>query len=296
MGSEMCIRDSSKMNPTAYLSHNFGGLAGIKQLKAIRGNLDKPDTSAGLMKKFEELHQQIMGANKQILSIGEDASFVTMLAELDAKWDSNLSLGNQNRISLPAIRERVREAWATSTQVNFCAKAYPTVPSAHPDNATLHVLAGYLRNGFLHRAIREQGGAYGGGASQDANSASFRFFSYRDPRLEATLDVFDASIQWVLNERQAEYQLEEAILGVITTMDKPSSPAGEAKQAFYNRLFDLSLEHRMEFRQRVLSTTLEQLREVAERYFEVESASIGVITNRESADSLDSLQLNVENI
>jgi Zn-dependent M16 (insulinase) family peptidase len=114
--------------------------------------------------------------------------------------------------------------------------------------------------------------------------------------LEATLDDFDASIQWVLNERQAEYQLEEAILGVITTMDKPSSPAGEAKQAFYNRLFDRSLEHRMEFRQRVLSTTLEQLRDVAERYFEVESASIGVITNRESADSLDSLQLNVENI
>ena len=219
-----------------------------------------------------------------------------MLAELDAKWDSNLSLGNQNRISLPAIRERVREAWATSTQVNFCAKAYPTVPSAHPDNATLHVLAGYLRNGFLHRAVREQGGAYGGGARQDANSASFRFFSYRDPRLEATLDDFDASIQWVLNERQAEYQLEEAILGVITTMDKPSSPAGEAKQAFYNRLFDRSLEHRMEFRQRVLSTTLEQLRDVAERYFEVESASIGVITNRESAGSLDSLQLNVENI
>ena len=287
---------SSKMNPTAYLSHNFGGLAGIKQLKAIRGNLDKPETSAGLMEKFKELHQQIMGANKQILSIGEDASFVTMLADLDAKWDSNLSLGNQNRFSLPAIRERVREAWATSTQVNFCAKAYPTVPSAHPDNATLHVLAGYLRNGFLHRAIREQGGAYGGGASQDANSASFRFFSYRDPRLEATLDDFDASIQWVLNERQAGYQLEEAILGVITTMDKPSSPAGEAKQAFYNRLFDRSLEHRMEFRQRVLSTTLEQLRDVAERYFEVESASIGVVTNRESADSLDSLQLNVENI
>ena len=147
-----------------------------------------------------------------------------------------------------------------------------------------------------HRAVREQGGAYGGGASQDANSASFRFFSYRDPRLEATLDDFDASIQWVLNERQAGYQLEEAILGVITTMDKPSSPAGEAKQAFYNRLFDRSLEHRMAFRQRVLTTTLDQLREVAERYFEDESASIGVITNRESSDSLDSLDLNIENI
>ena len=287
---------SSKMNPTAYLAHNSGGLAGIKQLKAIKENLDNPETCVGILEKFEELHHQIMGANKQILSIGEESSFVTMMADLNTKWDSNLSLGNQSKISLPAIREPVTEAWTTSTQVNFCAKAYPTVPFTHPDNATLHVLAGYLRNGFIHRAIRERGGAYGGGASQDANSASFRFFSYRDPRLEATLDDFDASIQWVLNERQATHQLEEAVLGVIATMDKPSSPAGEAKQAFYNRLFDSSLEHRMTFRQRVLDTTLDQLKEVSERYFGVESASIGVITSQKSADRLDSLNLTVKNI
>ena len=287
---------SSKMNPTAHLAHNFGGLAGIKQLKTIRENLDKPETSAEILEKFKELHIQIMGANTQILSIGEESSFATMMADLNEKWGPKLSSGSRNKFSLPAIRETVSEAWTASTQVNFCAKAFPTVPSTHPDNATLHVLAGYLRNGFLHRAIREQGGAYGGGASQDPNSASFRFFSYRDPRLEATLDDFDASIQWILNEKQASHQLEEAVLGVIATMDKPSSPAGEAKQAFYNRLFNRSLEHRMAFRQRVLDTTLDQLREVSERYFGVESASIGVITSQESADRLESFKLTIENI
>jgi len=287
---------SSKMNPTAHLAHNSGGLAGIKQLKTIRENLDKPETSVEILEKFKELHIRIMEANTQILSIGEESSFATMMADLNEKWGPKLTSGSRNKFSLPAIRETVTEAWTASTQVNFCAKAFPTVPSTHPDNATLHVLAGYLRNGFLHRAIREQGGAYGGGASQDANSASFRFFSYRDPRLEATLDDFDASIQWILNEKQASHQLEEAVLGVIATMDKPSSPAGEAKQAFYNRLFNRSLEHRMTFRQRVLDTTLDQLREVSERYFGVESASIGVITSQESADRLESLKLTIENI
>ncbi len=50
------------------------------------------------------------------------------------------------------------------------------------------ILAAYLRNGFLHSAIREKGGAYGGGASYDGNACSFRFYSYRDPRLAETFN------------------------------------------------------------------------------------------------------------
>lgn len=73
------------------------------------------------------------------------------------------------------MRERRCELWLANTQVNFCARAYPTVPEAHPDAAALTVLGGFLPGGFLHRAIREQGGAYGGGASQDSGIAAFRF-------------------------------------------------------------------------------------------------------------------------
>ncbi|WP_155764023.1 hypothetical protein [Piscirickettsia salmonis] len=38
-----------------------------------------------------------------------------------------------------------------------------TVPSGHADAPVLTIIGGILRNGFLHRAVREQGGAYGGG-------------------------------------------------------------------------------------------------------------------------------------
>jgi hypothetical protein len=90
----------------------------------------------------------------------------------------------------------------------------------------------------------------------------------------------------VVEEQHPAHQLEEAILGVIATMDKPSSPAGEAKQSFYNQLFGRSLEHRMAFRERVLATTLDDLKSVAERYFDADQASIGIISNREAVESL----------
>ena len=287
---------ASKMNPTAQLTHEFGGLTGIKQLKELRDRLNDAGTCTELFDKFRQLHEQVLAGNKQFLAIGEQNYKDSILTDINDLWVSNEKPSQLERFSLSPVRESVNEAWSTATQVNFCAKAYPTVATSHKDNATLHVLAGYLRNGFLHRAIREQGGAYGGGASQDANSASFRFYSYRDPRLLATLSDFDASIQWLLNEPQAPHQLEEAVLGVIATMDKPSSPSGEAKQAFYNRLFGRSLEHRMQFRERVLSTTLEDLRRVAQSYFDPTLASIGVIANRESEKLLQNEGLTIKNI
>ena len=79
-------------------------------------------------------------------------------------------------------------------------------------------------------------------------------------------------------------------------MDKSSSPAGEAKQAYYNFLFGRSLQHRVEFRQRVLDTTLDDLRRVAETYFIPEAASLGIISNRNLVEKLPFADLKVVNI
>jgi len=188
------------------------------------------------------------------------------------------------------VRERRAEMWLTNTQVNFCARAYPTVPVNHPDAAALTVLGGVMRNGFLHRAIREQGGAYGGGASQDSGIAAFRFYSYRDPRLEETLTDFDAAITWMLNEQHEYRALEEAVLGVIGSLDKPGSPAGEARQHFHNRLFGRTHDQRELFRQRLLSVTLDDVQRVALTYLKPELASTAVITGHAQLENTAALR------
>ena len=287
---------SSKMSPTAQLAHNFAGLEGIQRLKAIRQQLASAESRQAILDKFQQIHKAVLQARKEILLIAEPEKREAVSREMDKIWQAETDNQSRSRLVLPSIREGICQAWTTSTQVNFCAKAYPTVPSSHEDNATLQVLAGFMRNGFLHRAIREQGGAYGGGASQDSSSASFRFFSYRDPRLQETLDDYDRAIEWVISNDHQPHQLEEAILGVIASMDKPASPAGEAKQAYYNNLFGRTLSHRMTFRKRVLNTSLADLKAVAERYFNPDQASIGIITNRETSESLDMKNLEIINL
>ena len=55
---------------------------------------------------------------------------------------------------------------------------------------------GFDENDFLHREIREKGGAYGGMAGYNADGGLFSMLSYRDPHLERTLDVYEDAIKW----------------------------------------------------------------------------------------------------
>ena len=143
------------------------------------------------------------------------------------------------------------------------------------------MLGGVLRNGYLHTKIREQGGAYGSGASQDNQNGTFRFFSYRDPRIKGTLQDFDESVNWLLGTDLSDEKVEEAILGVISTLDKPGSPAGEAMSAFHGELNGRNKEQLMDFRDRVLSVKSTDLKAVAENYLKPEMGFSSVITNTE---------------
>jgi Zn-dependent M16 (insulinase) family peptidase len=285
---------SAGMSPLARLNHDLSGMAGIAALRRLDRELADDAALEAFAARLASLYTRLCEADWEALIVAEPGRASALAAEAESLWNE-IPRGTSRTLELPKIREQRRECWVVNSQVSFCAKAYPTVPSAHPDAAALTVLAGYLRNGFLHRAIREQGGAYGGGASHDASTAAFRFFSYRDPRIIGTLDDFDASVAWLLSSAPNPTALEEAILGVISTLDKPGSPAGEAKQDFHNRRFGRDWTQRMAFREAILGVQHEDLRRVCESYLKPEQASIGVITGpgarKENALALDELGL-----
>ncbi|MBT4521529.1 MAG: peptidase M16 [Halieaceae bacterium] len=281
---------SAGMSPLAQLNHHQSGMAGIKALRELDEELRDPKALDLFAQKLAEVHAQITAMPVQLLTIAEAEKIDLLANEASALWaDSSMSASPQP-FSLTPIRDRVGEMWVTNTQVNFCARAYPTVSIAHPDAAALVVLGGFLRNGFLHRAIREQGGAYGGGASQESGIAAFRFYSYRDPRMAETLGDFDRAVDWMLDTKHEYRPLEEAILGVISSLDSPGSPAGEAKQHFHNRLFGRSHAQREQFRAHILAVSLEDLQRVTATYLRPELASTAIITGLDQRETSEPLR------
>jgi len=286
---------ASGMSPTARLSHRANGLQGIKTLKALDDALDGDEAKAAeLGERLAALHERLRKVPRRFMLVAEEEHLAGLTASLEQRFPA-LPDSDASALTLEAVRERSRQIWTANTEVNFCARAYPTVPSSHEDAAALTVLGPFLRNGFLHRAIRETGGAYGGGASQDADTASFRFFSYRDPRLVDTLADFDASIRWLLEANHEGRDLDEAVLNVISSIDKPGSPAGEARGAWQAELFGRTAERRRRFRERILGVTLEDLVRVGTTWLaDPDAASTGVLTSESKADSGEVAALSLE--
>ncbi|GGY70420.1 peptidase M16 [Cellvibrio zantedeschiae] len=287
---------SAGMSPAAKLAHELGGLIGIAELKLLDNLLDYKDKLTEFAQGLTQIHQLMLNAPIQFLIVGEDEHLNTYRKTLETLWPATSATDKFVSFAIPAVSEQIKQAWITNTQVNFCAKAYPTVPADHPDAAALTVLGGFLRNGYLHRAIREQGGAYGGGASQDNTIAAFRFYSYRDPRLTETLADFDACLSWLQETKHSHQALEEAILGVIGSIDKPGSPAGEAKTTYQAELFGRTREKRETFRNRVVKVTIDDLLRVAKHYLVSEKASVGIVSYAGQQEKLQALGLDIHQL
>ncbi len=269
---------SAGLSPVAALNHRWEGLHGLKQIKALDDALDDPAALAAFAARLERLRDRLCDAPRQLLVVSEAERQDAIAAALATRWRDGQTVPAPFALAAPEPQPP-RQGFRVNTQVNFCAKVYPTVAPNHPDAPALQVLGDFLRNGHLHRAIREQGGAYGGGAGYHPDSGAFRFYSYRDPRLAETLDDFDRALDWLHTHDHPARALEEAILGVIAAIDKPGSPAGEAISAFFGTLFGRTPEQRRAYRQRVLNVTLDDLKRVAATWLQPERARCAVLSD-----------------
>ena len=157
-------------------------------------------------------------------------------------------------------------ALVAPAQVNHCFASWPVPYLGHDDCAALSVLANLLTNQILHQALREEGGAYGGRAKNAPQSGIFSMYSYRDPRLADTYRDFQRAVAWVIDAPLEREHVEEAIIGVVSDLDKPQSPYDEALHAWRMRERGVTPEIRVAFRQGVLGCTEANLKAVARRY------------------------------
>ncbi|WP_288386757.1 insulinase family protein [uncultured Acinetobacter sp.] len=292
---QVASRNASALAQRDY--HNTG-LGALNWLSDLVDQIEQDEQAyTALIDALKQIHLALLQAPKQFLLVCEEQFSETLVEKIQTVWD-HLDVDTQAAQveQFTHLNDDQDEAWLIQTNVQFCATSYPAVEVTHPDAAPLMVLAGYLRNGFLHSAIREKGGAYGGGASYDGNACAFRFYSYRDPRLTETFKDFEASIEWLLNTPQQAHQLEEAILGLVSSMDKPGSPAGEAITACYALLHGRTPAFRKTLRTRLLHVTLEDLQRVAREYLIQQKPTKAVVAPVAKRQELEQLGFTVKQV
>ena len=276
---------AASLHPITSMSYKLSGLGSIFNLRELDDSLKDKSNLELLQGSLESLHTRLLEGSRQLLLVSDPSTESISREALKLLWQERQGFADNFVAEVDGFESDV--AFVTNTKINFCASVYPTIEPTNEDSPVLTVLAAVLKNGYLHSEIREKGGAYGGGAIHDWANGVFKFYSFRDPNLLDTFAAFEKSMEWVTGAELSSEIVEEAVLGVISGLDAPGTPAGEAKQSFHHKLFGNTLESRQEFRERVIATRVQDIRRVATSYFQ-SGARRAVITNAQFRHQVES--------
>lgn len=269
---------SRHFSVTHALNEMWNGVHQLKTIKKITDNLTD-ETISSVCDKLNFIGKTIFSKNNiKIALTGEEAPINDAI---------NFAYNLQNGLpahpthgfippSIEMINKVPKEGWSTSTSVSFVASAFETVRLSHEDSPILSVIGKLVKSLFIHREIREKGGAYGGYASYNPEDGLFSLSSYRDPHILETLKVFDQVKDFIRNTEFTDDDIKEAILQICSDIDKPDPPGPAAKKAFLRKLLSLTDDMRAQYKARLLTVNRLKVKEVADKYFTSLPANTGI--------------------
>lgn len=221
-----------------------------------------------LLKALQNIQSQVLKSKQPHLVLGCDlAHFEALQKEqffgLAQQVPTQEAPHWKGAYSLPKVDSQVR--WIASP-VAFTALAMRTISHNHPEAPYLYLSTELFANTYLHKEIREKGGAYGSGASYSPSVGNFYFYSYRDPHLAKTTGAFRKAMEKIGAGNFTKQELEEAKLGVIQTLDSPVAPGSRASSAYMWKRTGQSYAHRETFRTKILEATPEQVAQAVQHY------------------------------
>jgi Zn-dependent M16 (insulinase) family peptidase len=259
------LRAHSKLSSEGALNDR---LQGIGMLYTMRRLVRTPDNELkDLVSRLNQMRTKLFQTDSIRIIVTCEEEMLEPLKELLTGLVAVLpSDGKAPEAARPQPLELAPEARTAPVPVAFNVRIFKTVRYTHQDAPALLVLANYLRDTFLHRELREKGGAYGGYAQAGIASGTFYFGSYRDPNIVRTYDTFDRAVKWVTDGDIEAEPLKEAILGACGDVDPLESPDIKGRREATQRMTGFTREARERFKQRLLHVTADDLRRVAEAY------------------------------
>lgn len=265
---------AGKISPASAVNEKLHGLSLITTLR----ELSEMEDLAPVIEQLDEIREILF--RQPALSIcitAEEKSLESLRAQVEdlvGGIESKAFDGESNEPSLLAGRH---EARTTSAPVAYNARAFKTVAFEHPDAPALFALGHFMRATYLHREIREKGGAYGSASQSDREGGLFIFSSYRDPNIARTYKVFGDAVTEILRGELDPQDVKEAIISACGAVDPLLSPDTKGRNRFFDDLSGYTLEQKQAFKKELLSLADEDLIRVAEKYLTGEGsmATIG---------------------
>lgn len=263
----------SKLSSVGKLQESLSGIEQVRFLNHLGKVTENNELETEIVPKLEHIAELFLRAPK--FKYGLTCSRKNEIASESSvlKFDDKFNASKPFTLDSYKL-EKLNKSHTNGTfveipsQTNFASSVIRGDSYISEDAASLQLLSQMLTFTYLHKEIREQGGAYGGGAMYDALNGLFSFYSYRDPKPFESEQKFVESTK-VLCDKIADKEitdqdLEQAKLTIFQKIDAPESVREEGLANFNYGVDD---DMRQERREALLDCTIDNIKEVVGKYF-----------------------------
>lgn len=255
------LRVGSYFSPTRKYTEMLKGLDYYWFICDILEDFD--NNNQQIMDNLNKVYNDIFNINNLIISFTGDEEDLVLVKDSLPVVINNLDrkINKPQEYNFP--REKANEGILSSANVQYVSKGYNFRKLGYEYNGSMRVLATILNGDYLHNRIRAQGGAYGAGISID-RTGHLTTYSYRDPNLKESIDVYDGMANYIKNLNIDEGELNNYIIGTISRLDPAMTAYGKGQLATSRYISNITQDEIQRTREEVLDTKLEDIRAYAD--------------------------------
>ncbi|MBR5798923.1 MAG: insulinase family protein [Lachnospiraceae bacterium] len=288
------IRALSYFSKTAAVTEQVSGIPQYRLLEKIDGNFDGEKES--LVANLQKLMNCIFRKDNLLVDVtGTPEILAKVEGEVQALAE-NLFVKEAGEVfEVPAL-SRKNEGFMTAGQIQYVCRAGNFIKKGLPYTGALKVLKVMMGYEYLWNQVRVKGGAYGCMCNFSKNGDGY-FVSYRDPNLEKTIEVYEQAAEYIKNFEADERTVTQFIIGAMSELDTPMTPAAKGAYSLGCYLTGLTMERLQKERDELLSTTAETLNGLY-RYVEafMEDDCLCVVGNGDKIKENKDLFMEVEQL
>ncbi len=211
---------------------------------------------------LKQAYQFLANRNRLVIGLTVDEEVVDEVVQKIDQEISKIPVSDIEGAEQDFEITKEQEALIYPSNVNYVASGYNFKALGYEYNGSLQMLKTILSMAYLWTRVRVQNGAYGC-FCDFRKSGNMFFVSYRDPNLDQTLNIYKEVADFVENMELSERESLQYLIGTISQMDFPFTPATEGKTGQIYYLMNIEKEELQKTRDELFATTVDKLRSFA---------------------------------
>ncbi len=216
-----------------------------------------------IVQKLEALYKKIFNRNNLLIHLTMESEAYEDAKKYLPSFIEKLNEEEYPEADFSIERTQKNEGILSSSNVQYVSKGFNLNEYGIKYEGSMEVVANIVNMDFLHNQIRAIGGAYGAGIKFYRNGA-VATFSYRDPNLKNTVDVYDGIGSYLSSLEISKDDIESSIIGSMSCFDPLLTTRLKASLSLNRYINKVDYKDLDELLNQALSTDLEKIKQLSE--------------------------------